>query len=358
MTSEFDWENEEFEQNDIPEPEDSDMSSVEDDLNDFDLEQLLDQDEDDDEGDPILVLKKTLGGSSTGLSQPNPELDALDFQQEQDEIEASFQDMIQSINQNIENSMSDDSLSTEEKIELLKEEKSKIEELKPQWEYDQSSVYEDMNHVKRRSDSEDVLDFSDEFPSEEHESIKEIDELDDKLFFSDDTEYDSSDESPDDKEDVSEDELDKEDFDFEGDSGSDTQEISEWLSDVNPNYDVFDIDSPYSNNCGSCALAVKEHLNGNHDAVASENNIGTIEEMNSLTQMEQVSMSPKEIEKNLLDAGDGAHAIIGIDRVEGPGHWFNAANINGKVYAIDGQTGEIMDWPPDYGDVTNWDMSI
>ena len=65
-----------------------------------------------------------------------------------------------------------------------------------------------------------------------------------------------------------------------------------------------------------------------------------------------------EDETLYLAQGDGAHAIIGIDRAEGPGHWFNAACIDGKVVAIDGQTGEIRDWPPDYGDVVNWEMSV
>ena len=74
--------------------------------------------------------------------------------------------------------------------------------------------------------------------------------------------------------------------------------------------------------------------------------------------MTQVSMSPAEIERRLLEQGDGAHAIIGIDRAEGPGHWFNAACIDGRVVAIDGQTGEITEWPPDYGNVVNWEMSI
>ena len=32
--------------------------------------------------------------------------------------------------------------------------------------------------------------------------------------------------------------------------------------------------------------------------------------------------------------------------------------VDGKVVAIDGQTGEILDWPPDYGDVVNWEMSV
>lgn len=140
---------------------------------------------------------------------------------------------------------------------------------------------------------------------------------------------------------------------------SDTSEsVSDWIGEINPNYDEFDIDSPYSNNCGSCAYAVYQRLEGCDDACATADNIDFSSDMSNLTGMEQVSMSPEEIEARLLEEGDGAHAIIGIDRAEGPGHWFNAACIDGKVVAIDGQTGEITDWPPDYGDVVNWDMSI
>lgn len=135
-------------------------------------------------------------------------------------------------------------------------------------------------------------------------------------------------------------------------------DVSEWLSDINPNYDAFDPESPYCNNCGSCAYAVHQRLEGNPDICATENNIGYNSEMEALTGMEQVSMSPSEIEQRLLAEGDGAHAIIGIDRAQGAGHWFNAACLNGKVVAIDGQSGEVMDWPPDYGDVVNWEMSI
>ena len=71
-----------------------------------------------------------------------------------------------------------------------------------------------------------------------------------------------------------------------------------------------------------------------------------------------VSMSPEEIEKKLLEAGDGAYAVIGVDREYGPGHWFNAACLEGKVVAIDGQSGEVLDWPPDYGYVVNWEMNV
>lgn len=104
---------------------------------------------------------------------------------------------------------------------------------------------------------------------------------------------------------------------------------------------------------------MEQRLEGNGTPVASAENIGTIAEMNALTGMEQVSMSPDEIRDTLTGMGPGSHAIIGIDRSEGPGHWFNAYCPDGvHVYAIDGQTGQIDDWPPDYGDVTNWDMSI
>lgn len=139
---------------------------------------------------------------------------------------------------------------------------------------------------------------------------------------------------------------------------SNIDDIDNWLGDINPNFDEFDTDSPYCNNCGSCAYAVWKRLEGDNDICASAENIGYNDEMEALTGMQQVSMSPDDIESNLLTQGDGAHAIIGIDRAEGPGHWFNAACINGKVVAIDGQSGEILDWPPDYGDVVNWEMSV
>ncbi len=143
------------------------------------------------------------------------------------------------------------------------------------------------------------------------------------------------------------------------DNHDNTSDMQNWLTDINPNYDPFDYESPYSNNCGSCSLAVYQRLEGIDDSsVASAENIGYNHEMNAITGMEQVSMSPSEIEQRLLEQGDGSHAIIGVDRAEGPGHWFNAACMNGKVVAIDGQTGEITDWPPDYGNVVNWEMSI
>lgn len=135
--------------------------------------------------------------------------------------------------------------------------------------------------------------------------------------------------------------------------------IEDWIHEINPNFDPYDYTSPYCNNCGSCAYNLYRRLEyGDTGAVASAVNIGYNDEMEALTGMEQVPMSPSEIEARLLAQGDGAHAIIGIDRAEGPGHWFNAICRDGKVYCVDGQSGTVTDWPPDYGNVVNWEMSV
>ena len=138
-----------------------------------------------------------------------------------------------------------------------------------------------------------------------------------------------------------------------------SEDVDSWLGEINPNYDPYELASPFNENCGACALAVDSRLNGDMDAVASIENVETIEEMNELTGMEQVSMSPDEIRDYLIAQGPGSHGIVGIDRVEGPGHWFNALYDGEKVVAIDGQTNEKVDWPPnDLGDVVNWDFSV
>ena len=139
----------------------------------------------------------------------------------------------------------------------------------------------------------------------------------------------------------------------------DYEGISEWINDVNPNFDEFDVDSPYSNNCGSCAYAVYQRMEGiDSNICATAENIPDNASMEEITGLKMESSTPGDIEKMLLEQGDGAHAIIGVDRAEGPGHWFNAAVIDGKVYAIDGQNGQMYDWPPDYGDVVHWDVGI
>lgn len=134
--------------------------------------------------------------------------------------------------------------------------------------------------------------------------------------------------------------------------------VDSWLHEVNPKFNRFDVDSPYSINCGGVTLSVYGRLQGIDGLVATADNIRTVEEMEAITGKTQVIMSPEAIKEYLLDQGSGAHVIVGVHRYIGPGHWFNAANIEGRIVAIDGQCREIQDWPPDYGDIRCWHISV
>lgn len=133
-------------------------------------------------------------------------------------------------------------------------------------------------------------------------------------------------------------------------------QILGWLGQVNPGYDGDPL-NPRSVNCGSCAVAVHKRLNGDSSAVATEESLWP-DEMAQQTGRPQIVMSPEEIEAALRSHGPGAHAVIGVDRRSGAGHWFNAYFDGIEVYAIDGQTAEISRWPPDYGDVVRWDCNV
>ena len=134
-------------------------------------------------------------------------------------------------------------------------------------------------------------------------------------------------------------------------------EIRPWLRKINPNYDPWDANSPYSINCGECTANVHDTMNGKPVAEAGPNTLST-PEMEARTGARQVPTTPEAIEDALRQAGPGSHAVIGIDRGNDPGHWFNAYFDGKKVHYVDGQTGEISGWPPNLGNVTNWDASI
>lgn len=140
-------------------------------------------------------------------------------------------------------------------------------------------------------------------------------------------------------------------------------DASKWIADVNPNfYDPFILPSknPYHVNCGSCAFAVDTRLSGGDDLVATQKNIGTDRTMEIATGKKCVYMPLESIEDYLRNQGAGSHLIVGINR--GPaqngcpqsGHWFNAFFDGVNFHTIDGQSGEILEWPYDYGDVTEW----
>ncbi|MGY1846792.1 toxin glutamine deamidase domain-containing protein [Blastococcus sp. SYSU DS1021] len=137
-------------------------------------------------------------------------------------------------------------------------------------------------------------------------------------------------------------------------------EIRAWLPQINPGFtgDPFD---PRSSNCGSCAAAVFAKLSGGATKAAALDTLST-QEMESVTGRKQIGLSPAEIEQRLIQAGPGAHAVVGVDRQFGPGHWFNAYYDGHQVLAIDGQSNTVGKWPPDYGSascpVVYWDAGV
>lgn len=140
---------------------------------------------------------------------------------------------------------------------------------------------------------------------------------------------------------------------------ADLLELQERIGEVNPNYDPFELDDyPYNNNCGSCAAAVWDRLEGTGDTVASDRTL-SVAEMEAHTGLKQVEATPEEIEAHVRSLGPGGHVVVGVDRAVGSGHWFNAYTPNGRdVYYVDGQNATVSPWPPtDMGAVVRWDMS-
>nr|WP_050549054.1 toxin glutamine deamidase domain-containing protein [Mycobacteroides abscessus] len=140
-------------------------------------------------------------------------------------------------------------------------------------------------------------------------------------------------------------------------------DISNWLHEINNGPGMDPYDPARAVNCGQCALAVDQRLSGaTPDATAGHGTL-SIEEMEAATGRQQVAATPSEIEKYLVDQGPGSHTVVGVDRSgDMAGHWFNAYYDGKNVYAIDGQTNEIIGWPPDMDmpgyPVTNWDMGV
>ena len=142
--------------------------------------------------------------------------------------------------------------------------------------------------------------------------------------------------------------------------------VRQWIRDINPNYYNTDIPNQrqYQTNCGSCALAVYNRLNGtDRYSRAGSKNIPTDAEMERVTGRVCTYMSVAEISQKLREAGPGSHFIAGINRspihignktIPQSGHWFNIYYDGHQIYTIEGQTGEIYGWPHDYGDISEW----
>lgn len=136
--------------------------------------------------------------------------------------------------------------------------------------------------------------------------------------------------------------------------------IRTWIEKVNPHYgNPFFPSSAY--NCGSCAFAVAKRLNGDTTALASldAGDLKTDAGMERETGRKCTYMPFADIDTYIRTQEGGSHFIIGINRSGNlAGHWFNAYYDGDKIYTIDGQTGQILDWPYDYGSVTEWCIMI
>lgn len=141
--------------------------------------------------------------------------------------------------------------------------------------------------------------------------------------------------------------------------------VKAWAKEINPHYE--DPNLPpgkrraYSENCGSCALVMEQHFAGNHlDRTASSENIPYDADMEKVTGKRCIYMEPNQIEQILREEGPGSHLIVGIDRYNpitgaaSTGHWFNAYFDGKTVHTVDGQSGELYEWPHDYGNVSRW----
>ena len=144
------------------------------------------------------------------------------------------------------------------------------------------------------------------------------------------------------------------------------ESINKWIREVNPNYYNRSIPNheDYHVNCGSCALAVENRLSGNNRSMQASNiNIPTDELMEKATGKTCKYMSVNEISRRLKEAGPGSHFIVGINRkpiviggkiIPQSGHWFNVYYDGKNIYTIEGQSGNVYEWPHDYGDISEW----
>lgn len=142
-----------------------------------------------------------------------------------------------------------------------------------------------------------------------------------------------------------------------------TAQIGDWLHEINrgPGMDPFD--PARAVNCGQCALAVEQRLSGMAPEATAGHGTLSIPEMEAATGKQQIAATPSEIAKYLVDQGPGSHTVVGVDRAgDMAGHWFNAYYDGKNVWAVDGQTNEILGWPPDMDipghPVTHWDMGV
>lgn len=101
-------------------------------------------------------------------------------------------------------------------------------------------------------------------------------------------------------------------------------------------------------NCGDCARAVELRWRGVDAVAGSARRLDgeSTEVMDAWSPGDRVPATFDDVADRLGQLGPGASAVVGIDRHEGSGHWFNALNDGGTIVAVDGQSGAWEAWPP------------
>jgi hypothetical protein len=119
-----------------------------------------------------------------------------------------------------------------------------------------------------------------------------------------------------------------------------------WLADIYPGRERHE----RPNNCGECARAVDNTWHGLPAAAAELANRKVGGErpavMNEWAGQSPDPASMTAIGQRLRELGPGSSAVVGFDRQDAPGHWFNAVNHEGTVLAVDGQAARFEEWPP------------
>jgi hypothetical protein len=119
-----------------------------------------------------------------------------------------------------------------------------------------------------------------------------------------------------------------------------------WVGDIYPGRER----QERPNNCGECARAADSTWHG-LPATAAELANRRVGGERPATMIEWAGRSPEpasmdDIARRLRELGPGSSAVVGFDREDAPGHWFNAVNHEGTVLAVDGQAARFEDWPP------------
>ncbi len=119
------------------------------------------------------------------------------------------------------------------------------------------------------------------------------------------------------------------------------------LADINPG----GVTAPGRGmNCVNCAIATDASYAGNPATALPSPTTLNLEDVTNATGGTFVAArSPADIEAALLRSGPGSRAIVAATRAPpNAGHMFNAVNVEGRVYFVDGQTGGAAVFDPTY----------